>query len=79
MRPHFVKARVKVHVYPDGSHALFHGPRCIGRYDENGAIRTDAKKRRLNPLSGETLWTAWTSLRLAHPAHSRTKPEEADI
>ena len=39
MRPHFVKARVKVHVYPDGSHAVFHGPRCIGRYDENGAIR----------------------------------------
>ena len=42
MRAHFVKARVKVHVYPDGSHALFHGPRCIGRYDQNGAIR-DAK------------------------------------
>jgi len=42
MRPHFVKARVKVHVYPDGSHALFHGPRCIGRYDEKGTIR-DAK------------------------------------
>src|SRR5580693_7488823 len=42
MRPHFVKARVKVHVYPDGSHALFHGPRCIGRYDQNGAIK-DAK------------------------------------
>jgi len=42
MRPHFVKARVKVHHDPDGSYALFHGPRCIGRYDENGAIR-DAK------------------------------------
>ena len=42
MRPHFVKARVKVHLYPDGSHALFHGPRCIGRYDDKGAIR-DAK------------------------------------
>ena len=42
MRPHFVKARVKVHGYPDGSHALFHGPRCIGRSDQNGAIR-DAK------------------------------------
>ena len=42
MRPHFVRARVKVHVYPDGSHAVFHGPRCIGRYDQNGAIR-DAK------------------------------------
>jgi transposase len=42
MRPHFVRARVKVHVYPDGSYALFHGPRCIGRYDPNGAIK-DAK------------------------------------
>ncbi len=42
MRPHFVKARVKVHVYPDGSHAVFHGPRCIGRYDADGALR-DAK------------------------------------
>jgi hypothetical protein len=39
MRPHFVKARVKVHVYADGSHAVFHGPRCIGRYDKNGTIR----------------------------------------
>ena len=36
MRAHFVKARVKVHLYPDGSHAIFHGPRCIGRYDEKG-------------------------------------------
>ena len=41
MRPHFVKARVKVHVYPDGSHAVFHGPRCIGRYDEKGRLRTN--------------------------------------
>jgi transposase len=39
MRPHFVKARVRVHVYPDGSHAVFHGPRCIGRYDANGALK----------------------------------------
>jgi hypothetical protein len=41
MRPHFVKARVKVHVYSDGSHALFHGPRCIGRYDEKGRLKTN--------------------------------------
>ncbi len=39
MRSHFVKARVKVHVYPDGSHGLFHGPRCIDCYGQNGAIR----------------------------------------
>ena len=42
MRAHFVRARVKVHVYSDGSHALFHGPRCIGRYDAKGGLK-DAK------------------------------------
>ena len=46
MRPHFVKARVKVHVYADGSHAIFHGPRCIGRYDE--------KERSGNPMKRKT-------------------------
>ena len=46
MRPHFVKARVKVHVYPDGSHALFHGPRCIGRYDDNGRLKATDDARR---------------------------------
>ena len=39
MRPHFVKAKVRVHVYSDGSHAVFHGPRCIGRYDEKGQLK----------------------------------------
>jgi transposase len=42
LRPHFVRAQVKVHLYADGSHAVFHGPRCIGRYDAYGSIR-DAK------------------------------------
>jgi hypothetical protein len=46
MRPHFVKARVKVHVYPDGSHAVFHGPRCIGRYDKNGALKDSHDEKR---------------------------------
>ena len=36
LRAHFVKARVKVRQYPDGTHAIFHGPRCLGRYDEKG-------------------------------------------
>jgi transposase len=30
-RPHFVKATVRVHRYPDGRLAIFHGPRCIAR------------------------------------------------
>ncbi len=32
VRAHYVKARVKVHEYPDGTLALFHGPRCLARY-----------------------------------------------
>jgi transposase len=37
LRAHFVKARVKVRQYHDGTHAIFHGPRCLGRYDRRGA------------------------------------------
>ena len=36
LRAHFVKARVKVRQYPDGTHAVFHGQRCLGRYDQKG-------------------------------------------
>lgn len=39
LRAHFVKARVKVRHYPDGTHAIFHGPRCLGRYDRKGGYR----------------------------------------
>lgn len=35
-RPHFAKARVRVHRYPEGQLALFYGPRIIGRYDQEG-------------------------------------------
>jgi hypothetical protein len=35
-RAHYVKARVKVREYPDGTLAIFHGPRCIARYDAEG-------------------------------------------
>jgi transposase len=36
LRAHFVKARVKVRQYHDGTLAIFHGPRCLGRYDRKG-------------------------------------------
>ena len=38
IRPHFVKVKVRVHDYPDGTLALFHGPRCLARYDREGAL-----------------------------------------
>jgi transposase len=43
LRAHFVKARVKVRQYHDGSHAIFHGQRCLGRYDQKGAL-AEARK-----------------------------------
>jgi len=36
IRAHYVKARVKVRDYPDGTLAVFHGPRCLARYDADG-------------------------------------------
>jgi transposase len=36
VRAHYVKARVKVREYSDGSLAVFHGPRCLCRYDADG-------------------------------------------
>jgi len=35
-RPHFVKAKVRVHRYLDGKLAIFHGPRCIARFHGDG-------------------------------------------
>lgn len=36
LRAHYVKARVVVRDYPDGTFALFHGPRLVARYDCTG-------------------------------------------
>ncbi|WP_207462933.1 ISNCY family transposase [Azospirillum sp. SYSU D00513] len=41
-RAHFVKATVRVHCYPDGTLAIFYGPRRIARYDETGILQEDA-------------------------------------
>jgi transposase len=44
LRAHFVKARVKVRQYHDGALAIFHGQRCLGRYDKKGVAIEDAKE-----------------------------------
>jgi hypothetical protein len=38
LRPHYVKARVRVHEDPDGTLAVFHGPRPIARYTAAGHL-----------------------------------------
>jgi hypothetical protein len=35
-RNHYVRARVRVHEYPDGGLAIFDGPRCLVRFDPKG-------------------------------------------
>jgi transposase len=38
LRPHFVKATVRVHEYPDGLLAVFWGPHLLAQYDATGRI-----------------------------------------
>jgi hypothetical protein len=38
LRPHFVKATVRVHEYPDGQLAVFWGPHRLADYDAAGTI-----------------------------------------
>jgi transposase len=38
LRAHFVKARVKVRQYPDGTHAIFSRPKMLGTLDQKGAF-----------------------------------------
>jgi transposase len=65
-RHHYVKCRVRVHEYPDGALALFHGPRCLQRYDRHGKPAAQATKdapkaaRRARPVD------LWTTPRVAH-------------
>lgn len=52
-RFHYVKVTVRVHGYPDGTLAIFHGPRCLARYHADGRpIETEAEShRRKDPTS----------------------------
>lgn len=40
-RHHYVKCKVRVHEYPDGTLAIFHGPRCLARYHADGRPMSD--------------------------------------
>lgn len=42
-RCHYVKVKVRVHRYADGSLAVFHGPRKLADYDTRGKLKTFTK------------------------------------
>ena len=44
-RHHYVKARVRVHEYPDTHLAIFHGPRCLARYRADGSAMETTKRQ----------------------------------
>jgi transposase len=44
-RCHYVRVKVKVHRYIDGSLAIFHGPRKLADYDENGNLKNKKKEK----------------------------------
>ena len=43
LRPHFVKATVRVHEYPDGCLAVFWGPHRLADYDASGTLIAPAR------------------------------------
>jgi transposase len=44
-RHHYVKAKVRVHEYPDGTLAIFHGPRRLAGYDAPGREISEGDKQ----------------------------------
>jgi hypothetical protein len=62
-RFHYVKVLVRVHAYPDASLAVFHGPRCLARYQPDGRrIETGgAHASRRGPTQGSD------TLPIVHP------------
>jgi transposase len=77
IRPHYVKATVKLRHYPDGTLAVFHGPRCIARYGPQGdditALPTSASLTPCSPPSRTLRAAAGGGLASAQPA---ARPEQ---
>lgn len=72
-RARFVRAKVKVHVYPDGELAIFHGPRCLVRSRPGeDAADPDSLQPRCEPLAPQPerpVESPDEPCRLAHPSH----------
>jgi transposase len=87
-RPHYVKARVRVHEYPDGTFAVFHGPRRLARYSAQGTEIAEGPtaasltpcsppSRPLRAASGGGLRPALTALAASALRERRHRQNEA--
>jgi hypothetical protein len=80
LRAHYVKARVKVREYPDGSLAVLHGPRCLCRYDHAGgqlAVPTSASLASRSMPSRRGLEAPGSAARPAQRPALTASPHEA--
>jgi hypothetical protein len=68
VRAHYVKARVKVRGYPDGTLAVLHGPRCLCRYDQAGREIAAPTRPSLAPCSTPSRRGLQASVRAAPAA-----------
>lgn len=58
LRRHYVQAKVKVHAYPDGTLAVLHGPRVIGRYSGDGVLLAEDQPTKPTPAAKSAVLAA---------------------
>ena len=52
-RPHFVRVKVRVHEYPGGALAIFHGPLCLARWGPETTQTPEPTRKPLAPSPGK--------------------------
>jgi transposase len=72
LRRHYVQAKVKVHAYPNGTLAVLHGPRVIGRYSGDGVLLTEEKPAKPTPA-------AKSAVRAASSVAARSSPSRRGL
>jgi hypothetical protein len=68
LRPHFVKARVHLHEYPDNSVSVFLGPHRLASYDGHGALLSSPTASSLAACSAASRDGLHSAARVDRPA-----------
>ncbi|MGH6830687.1 MAG: hypothetical protein ACREDG_05985, partial [Methylocella sp.] len=77
---HFVRAKVRVHEYPDGELAIFHGPRCLARWHQGEPTVEPAIAFGASPaFTPEHACGRRGRAMLAHSAHRTTETEAVNL
>jgi hypothetical protein len=75
-RPHFVRVKVRVHEYPTGNLAIFHGPLCLARWTKDQIETPEPARQPLAPDPG-TAGKRGDLSKVIHTIHSRKKSQQA--